>query len=305
MGGGGKELERCLNRWDEVKGTENKQLAPPPTPPNPTLTQGAGEGAAPSLHLLPGGQIQDPAPRILPEIKQRHPRVQMTPKGADGSPPAASRDGVIPVPPFEHPNPAWMQGRGEAGAEEPTYGGPGGLRGGLGGWVGGVLSLSVATEDLEVFREPCRSWCVFMQHPKIGEAGEGSDLAVLQVRVDVLHQGIVRVADGERQLAQRAAPHLRVHRLQQQLRGRKAVLSPPPPSPGGHGSPPPPPPPLPSHHWVQTRMLRSRSEMGKLRHALPARWWWWSGGFPLLLPPPNPPQRIPSGVPLTLIEGQD
>lgn len=35
-----------------------------------------------------------------------------------------------------------------------------------------------------------------------------SDLAVLQVGVDVLDEGIVRVTDREYQLAERAAPHV-------------------------------------------------------------------------------------------------
>lgn len=38
----------------------------------------------------------------------------------------------------------------------------------------------------------------------------GSDLAVFQVRVNVLDQGIVRVTVGEDQLAQRAAPYKRL-----------------------------------------------------------------------------------------------
>lgn len=35
-----------------------------------------------------------------------------------------------------------------------------------------------------------------------------SDLAVLQVRVNVLDQGIIRVTDRKDDLAQRAAPHI-------------------------------------------------------------------------------------------------
>lgn len=44
-----------------------------------------------------------------------------------------------------------------------------------------------------------------------------SDLAVLQVGVNVLDQRVVRVADGEYQLAEGAAPHLALLRLHPQL----------------------------------------------------------------------------------------
>lgn len=75
----------------------------------------------------------------------------MTPKGVDGSPchPALSI-------------PTRCGRRDGAGAEEPT------LRG---LWRWGGISLSVATEDLEVFREPGGSRCVLMQHPEMGERG--------------------------------------------------------------------------------------------------------------------------------------
>lgn len=44
-----------------------------------------------------------------------------------------------------------------------------------------------------------------------------SDLAVLQVGVNVLDQRVVGVTDGEYQLAKRAAPHLALLRLHPQL----------------------------------------------------------------------------------------
>lgn len=147
---------------------DREQAAAPrlPPPQNPPLTQGAGEGTAPSLHLFPGGRLQDlrhpPHPRVLPEIKQQHPGVRMPPKGAGGSPPAPLR--VAPSwSPDSSSSRTWDE-RGGAGAEEPT-------KGGALGWGG--LSPSVATEDLEVFREPRCFPCVFMQHPKIGEVLAG------------------------------------------------------------------------------------------------------------------------------------
>lgn len=44
-----------------------------------------------------------------------------------------------------------------------------------------------------------------------------SDLAVLQVGVNVLDEGIVRVTDGEYQLAERAAPHVTLLSLHPEL----------------------------------------------------------------------------------------
>lgn len=44
-----------------------------------------------------------------------------------------------------------------------------------------------------------------------------SDLAVLQVGVNVLDEGVVRVTDGEHQLAQRTAPHVALLRLHPEL----------------------------------------------------------------------------------------
>lgn len=46
-----------------------------------------------------------------------------------------------------------------------------------------------------------------------------SDLAVLQVGVNVLDEGIVRVTDGEYQLAERAAPHVALLGLHPELQG--------------------------------------------------------------------------------------
>lgn len=46
-----------------------------------------------------------------------------------------------------------------------------------------------------------------------------SYLAVLQVGIDVLDEGIVRVTDGEDQLAEWAAPHVVVLRLHPELQG--------------------------------------------------------------------------------------
>lgn len=48
--------------------------------------------------------------------------------------------------------------------------------------------------------------------------GRRSDLAVLQVGVDVLDEGVVGVSDRENQLAERAAPHVALLSLHPELK---------------------------------------------------------------------------------------
>lgn len=52
-----------------------------------------------------------------------------------------------------------------------------------------------------------------------------SDLAVLQVGVDVLDEGVVGVTDGEDQLAEGAAAHVALLRLHPELRTQTQALT--------------------------------------------------------------------------------